>query len=500
MRTTGWRSRPAAKRVWPSGMLRLVLQEGALSFGGRCVLSAFGLHARGRGEKTGRKAGPAPHDGRTVLEGHATPRPRGRHGIPGPQCPGDRGRRKPSVHAFPGRRPAIDFSNPSSLGQTAPATHIKALADRMARGQVSALIVYRANPVYALPATPGHSNRPSKVTTLISLSSFPDETTRLRDPPHAFPHLPRIMGGYRPQRNVPACSSRPWATLFDTRHLGDILLSLGKGLGGQAKFPEKGFYDCSSADGSKARGRHGPLPQSLLATGPPAGRRVAQGRQATRRARRPERFALSPLRVSPPRKTTTFDFFIYPTIQFFDGSLANRPFLQEMPDPVTMVTWDGWVEINPDAAKRLDIEKGRRPRHTRRQKDGAGACLSLSRHPGRLARHACRPGPRASVGRYVTGKAGNPNETLRTARSPQAASSGRSPGSSSEDRTLHRHRQRRRQRLSAWAQACQSHRRSANTEHQGARAPDHHAPAFGMETRSETFTRATSTWTTDGAW
>ena len=29
-----------------------------------------------------------------------------------------------------------------------------------------------------------------------------------------------------------------------------------------------------------------------------------------------------------------------------------------MPDPVTMITWDGWVEINPETARKMHIAKG----------------------------------------------------------------------------------------------------------------------------------------------
>jgi anaerobic selenocysteine-containing dehydrogenase len=35
---------------------------------------------------------------------------------------------------------------------------------------------------------------------------------------------------------------------------------------------------------------------------------------------------------------------------------ANRPWLQEAPDPTTTVTWGTWVEMNPETAKKLGIE------------------------------------------------------------------------------------------------------------------------------------------------
>ena len=68
-------------------------------------------------------------------------------------------------------------------------------------------------------------------------------------------------------------------------------------------------------------------------------------------------FASNP--IEPPQeKPDAFDLIVYPTIQFFDGRTANRTFLQEMPDPVVMITWDGWVEINPETARELGIKKG----------------------------------------------------------------------------------------------------------------------------------------------
>jgi anaerobic selenocysteine-containing dehydrogenase len=40
---------------------------------------------------------------------------------------------------------------------------------------------------------------------------------------------------------------------------------------------------------------------------------------------------------------------------FGDGSFANLPTLQELPDPMTSVMWGSWVEINPKTASSLGI-------------------------------------------------------------------------------------------------------------------------------------------------
>jgi molybdopterin-containing oxidoreductase family iron-sulfur binding subunit len=38
-----------------------------------------------------------------------------------------------------------------------------------------------------------------------------------------------------------------------------------------------------------------------------------------------------------------------------DGNGANRPWLQEPPDPMTTVTWNSWIEIHPKTAELLGI-------------------------------------------------------------------------------------------------------------------------------------------------
>ncbi|HEU0014083.1 MAG TPA: 4Fe-4S dicluster domain-containing protein [Longimicrobium sp.] len=49
---------------------------------------------------------------------------------------------------------------------------------------------------------------------------------------------------------------------------------------------------------------------------------------------------------------------VYPSLRFYDGRSANRPWLLELPDPVTKVSWDGWAEIHPDTAARLRLKQG----------------------------------------------------------------------------------------------------------------------------------------------
>jgi Fe-S-cluster-containing dehydrogenase component len=53
-----------------------------------------------------------------------------------------------------------------------------------------------------------------------------------------------------------------------------------------------------------------------------------------------------------------FHLVVYPSYRFYDGRSANRPWLLELPDPVTKVSWDSWIEIHPRAADELGVRQG----------------------------------------------------------------------------------------------------------------------------------------------
>ena len=52
------------------------------------------------------------------------------------------------------------------------------------------------------------------------------------------------------------------------------------------------------------------------------------------------------------------DLMVYEHPTFGDGSFANLPRLQELPDSMTGVMWGSWVEINPKTAASLGIADG----------------------------------------------------------------------------------------------------------------------------------------------
>jgi anaerobic selenocysteine-containing dehydrogenase len=49
---------------------------------------------------------------------------------------------------------------------------------------------------------------------------------------------------------------------------------------------------------------------------------------------------------------------VFPNQTIGTGEAAHIPWLQATPDPITSVTWQTWVEVNPDEAKRMGLIDG----------------------------------------------------------------------------------------------------------------------------------------------
>ena len=88
------------------------------------------------------------------------------------------------------------------------------------------------------------------------------------------------------------------------------------------------------------------------------------------------------------------DYYLFPFASplLGDGSGANKPWLQETPDPTTTVMWNTWVEIHPDTADKLGLEDDDVVRITSAFGEVEAFGLPLSCHPSRHDRHPLRAG------------------------------------------------------------------------------------------------------------
>ncbi len=242
---------------------------------------------------------------------------------------------------------------------------VKDLVRRMADSKVKVLFIHGANPLFDLPQSLGFADALAKVPLVISFASFPDETALASD--YIFPdHTPLESFGYQ---RVLAGSDRPAYSsiqpvvvpLYDTRATADVLIAAARGLGG------------AFANGLPYRDEVDFIQQKIVPLIGAGGFYTAPevltfwtrwlqygGWWTAETALDTPQPAAAPDAVvtftSPPALEEGKQFYLvtFPN-HFGDGSGANRPWLQELPDWMTTVTWNSWVEIHPKTADKLGL-------------------------------------------------------------------------------------------------------------------------------------------------
>ncbi|MCL5103716.1 MAG: 4Fe-4S dicluster domain-containing protein, partial [Armatimonadetes bacterium] len=280
----------------------------------------------------------------------------------------------------------IDRSRPHAVTNIASRAAVDSLVRDMENGRIDVLVIFGANPVYSMPQSSRFVDALKRVPTLVSLSSYMDETTA-----RAHWVLPsnttlESWGDYLPYPDIPNLMQPTMGTLFDTRQTGDILIDLASraGVDPSAVFKAESFYDYlrlrwgapmaadSDIDASS------PQWEALMQLGgawagasgdstPSTGYEVASiGNSGEWKAEsgKPGTTAMPPsvfITSGEPRsfgmepKPGEIRLWAYPQIYLYDGRGANRRWLQEMPEPVTNCLWGTWAEIHPSTAKKLGV-------------------------------------------------------------------------------------------------------------------------------------------------
>jgi len=297
------------------------------------------------------------------------------------------------------------------------------LARRMEGDQIAALFLSEVNPAFAMPSASGVAAAISKVPFVVACSSVMDETASRAT--LVLPiHTPfECWGDYQGREGVYGLMQPVMQPVFPTRMLGDILLETGRRLkpGPRFALPDFHAYVKERWKSHHARFRPGIAFESFWIES------LARGGVWQEVRHRPVRLSpsLSPRDVAgpkeiPERRGTSFTLMVYPSVAQYDGRGANRPWLQELPDPMTRLVWGSWIEISPGDAARLDVASGDRIQVT----SPYGQC-ELPAHVYRGLRTGCVAIPigqgHTLYGRYATGVGASVMALLDPKPSPDAS-------------------------------------------------------------------------------
>ena len=257
-----------------------------------------------------------------------------------------------------------------------PESSAKAVSDLIAdmeAGKVDVLLTYNTNPQFTFPAAFGFGFAANKVGIkgegtgkgaglVVALSSHLDETAELAD--FVLPvHTGLEDWGYVKLTDGSISLMQPsMRPIFSTKSFGDVLLEVAEGASKTIAGESKTFDAVVKAGYLKAcNGKVGSDPEKFWMASLEKGgyfTETASAKAATAGSIDSSVFAMAFGIDAHRGHDEALTLYPYPSVKSFDGRAANRPWLQELADPITQAVWGAWAEIHPETAKGLKIAQG----------------------------------------------------------------------------------------------------------------------------------------------
>ncbi len=247
----------------------------------------------------------------------------------------------------------LDLASGANHGQVNDQAMVD-LLEEMNTGQVAAVLISSVNPAYDYFAHEEFIRGLKKVPVKIVLSGTLDETASLSDYVCPQPHFLESWNDAEPEPGIFSLTQPAIAPLFSTRPYQESLLRWsGDGRNfyevlrqhWQDKlFPRQqaatfdAFWDQSLHDGTvRLATPRSPTPEFSSASLDAAVKQLKEESNA----------AAGKLAVT-----------LFESVSLRDGTCANNPWLQELPDPLSKVTWDNTANLSPELAGQMKLEEG----------------------------------------------------------------------------------------------------------------------------------------------
>ncbi len=297
----------------------------------------------------------------------------------------------------------LDLDRPS-LQRMGDDAEMATLVEELSRGEIHTLILHGVNPAYDYADHAGFLAGLSKVALSISTADRRDETSAAVHAVCPDHHFLESWGDAEPVAGMLSLCQPIISPLFDTRAAAESLLRwLGepsdpygflRDYWRTAVLPRQQAFRDFDAFWDQT------LERGVLDLGAPAGAASADPGGGDWRA------AAATLRDESQRATSSgdagrYELALFESVPLRDGRHANNPWLLELPDPITKMTWGNVALIAPSLATQLGLGDGDVVSLT----TAAGAIeIPVFQQPGQ---HPRTLSVALGYGRRQVGKAGN---------------------------------------------------------------------------------------------
>ncbi|HMP90816.1 MAG TPA: TAT-variant-translocated molybdopterin oxidoreductase [Kiritimatiellia bacterium] len=237
----------------------------------------------------------------------------------------------------------VSFIEPAVENPGNQLASLKELADAMDAGGVQVLVMLDSNPAYHAPASLKFGEKLSKVSFVVHHGLFESESAQFSQWSLPGTHFLETWGDIRAYDGSVSVVQPLIEPLYDGRSALEILAVLAgrDGVSGYDLVRET-WLDSLGGDRGFRRALHDGLISDSQA-------KAASARLSWRDAGPGEASANGKLDVA-----------ILPDSAVVDGSYANNGWLQEMPRPITTLTWDNALLVSKETADQLDLRTGDR--------------------------------------------------------------------------------------------------------------------------------------------
>jgi Fe-S-cluster-containing dehydrogenase component len=245
---------------------------------------------------------------------------------------------------------ALVFTQPVNVDPVNPIRSLRSLCDEMDRGEVTLLLILGGNPVFDAPADFKFRERLAKVPLRVHLGLYDDETARWCQWHIPEAHFLEAWGDTRAFDGTCTIMQPLIAPLYGGRSAAEVVASFSdqpvqsgheivreywrqfpRDQGVEVPFER--FWRQSLHDGVVAGTAFPPKNVGL--------------RGNWREAIRPSRSA---------GEGKAYELVLRPDPTIHDGRFANNGWLQELPKPLTKLTWDNAAVISPTSANALGLK------------------------------------------------------------------------------------------------------------------------------------------------
>ena len=245
----------------------------------------------------------------------------------------------------------VVYGAPVEAQPVDPMASLAELAADMKAGRVDVLVVLGANPVYSAPADLDFPAAMERVKLRVHLGLYADETAALSHWHIPQAHPLEAWSDARAYDGTTTILQPLIAPLYDSaRSAHELLAALTSKPDRKGHDIVKDFWRAQFGGDFDARWRRSLHDGVVAGWTAPAGVAAPSASGDPTTAPRPT----APASSAPG----TLEIVFRPDPTIGDGRYANLGWLQELPKPITKLTWDNAALVSPATAQRLSLENG----------------------------------------------------------------------------------------------------------------------------------------------